>query len=98
MKKPEEDERERYRSIAGSLMYLANTTRPDLCMAATISGSYIEDSSEAEWLSTKRTLRYLCGTVEKVLVLRPVRGNQITAYEAANRAAIGRRILKVAVA
>ncbi|KAL5581611.1 hypothetical protein UlMin_014053 [Ulmus minor] len=54
------DEVTQYRSVVGALQYLT-ITRPDIAFAPT----------SAHWLSVKRILRYLKGTMQDGLLLSP---------------------------
>ena len=46
-----------YRSLIGSLMYLANTTRPDIAFAVNRLARCVENPSKAHWVAAKRVLR-----------------------------------------
>ncbi|XP_070158030.1 uncharacterized protein [Polyergus mexicanus] len=48
-----------YRELIGSLIYLANATRPDLAFAASALSRFCTDPEEAHWKLAKRVLRYL---------------------------------------
>lgn len=74
------DEHAKYRSIIGSLMYIANRTRPDLLVATSMLASYLHAPTKVHMAGVKRTLRYLNGTKERQLVLRPGHDDQLTAY------------------
>ena len=58
-----------YQSLVGSLIYAANTTRPDIAAAVGIAGQFMSDPSIYHWKAVKRILRYLKGTIKKGLVL-----------------------------
>lgn len=51
-----------YQSLVGSLLYLANCTRPDIAFAVSKLCQYIAAPSEAHITIAKRILRYLKGT------------------------------------
>ena len=62
-----DEERERmknvpYRQIVGSLMYLANCTRPDISQALGVCARFSADPGEQHWAALKWILRYLVGT------------------------------------
>ena len=51
-----------YRELVGSLIYLANATRPDIAFAASTLSRFCNDPGETHWYYAKRILRYLKGT------------------------------------
>jgi hypothetical protein len=51
-----------YRSIIGSLMYLANTTRIDICYATNLLARYCDAPYAIHMKAAKHLLRYLTGT------------------------------------
>ncbi|KAG1677329.1 hypothetical protein FOA52_010708 [Chlamydomonas sp. UWO 241] len=53
----------KYRSLVGSLMYLAVSTRPDLAHTATSLGRYSHSPTKPQWEAAQHVLRYLNGTV-----------------------------------
>jgi len=63
-----------YRSIVGSLMYLAQGTRPDLAFVVSLLGRYAADPSAQHMAAAKRALRYLKGTVGARLTFNGSRG------------------------
>lgn len=48
-----------YRELIGSLIYLANATRPDLAFVANALSRFCANYEEAHWKLAKRVLRYL---------------------------------------
>jgi hypothetical protein len=71
-----------YRSAVGSMMYLMICSRPDLATAIGILSQYMASPGPQHWTAAKRVLRYIAGTVDKVLVLggRPKGGLVLTGY------------------
>lgn len=64
-----DEERERtknrpYRELVGSLIYLANATRPDIVFAANELSRFCSDPGEGHWILAKRVIRYLKGTAK----------------------------------
>jgi hypothetical protein len=57
-----------YRSVTGSLMYLANCTRPDLALAVGCLARHMAASTSKHMVAAKRDLCYLHGTVGLGLV------------------------------
>ena len=59
-----DDERQKmknvpYRELIGSLLYLANTTRPDISFAVGMLSRYMENPGTAHWDSACHVMRYL---------------------------------------
>ena len=55
-----------YRELVGSLLYLF-ATRPDICVAVIKLSMHLEKPSVRHWMQAKRALRYLVGTINKVV-------------------------------
>jgi len=51
-----------YRELVESLIYLANTTRPDLAFTANTLSRFNANPGKAHWKAAKHALRYLIGT------------------------------------
>lgn len=62
--KEEKDEMKQtlYRELVGSLVYLANTTRPDLSFAANALSRFNANPGRLHWKAAKHVIRYLIGT------------------------------------
>ena len=56
-----------YRSVVGSLMYLAVCTRPDLSMAVSALSKYCQAPQPQHWEAAKSVLRYVKGTAREGL-------------------------------
>jgi hypothetical protein len=59
-----------YRSIVGALQYLT-ITRSDIAFAVNKACQFMQQPTTAHWLSVKRILQYLKGTLHDGLLLRP---------------------------
>lgn len=59
-----------YRSLVGSLMYLATSTRPDIMHAVSLLSQFNENPGPNHWKAAKRVLRYLKGTKSMKLVFK----------------------------
>jgi hypothetical protein len=59
----------RYCELVGSLLYIANTTRPDISQAVGVLSRYRMSPTTAHWNEAIRVLKYLKSTRELVLVL-----------------------------
>lgn len=57
-----------YRELVGCLMYVAFTSRPDLCAAANYFSQFQSCPTEQHWVHLKRVLRYIRGTLDLGLV------------------------------
>lgn len=73
------EERERmkdrpHRELIGSLIYLANATRPDIVFAANELSRFCSDPGEGHWILAKRVIRYLKGTAK--YAIKYVKNNQ----------------------
>ena len=66
----EQDEMQRmpYRSIIGSLMYAVNGTRGDLSFMVSTLSHYLENPEYHHFVTAKRVLHYLKGTMDLVLM------------------------------
>eukprot|EP00733_Pompholyxophrys_punicea_P000254 Pompholyxophrys_punicea_v1_NODE_55_length_4195_cov_3.523671.p1 type:complete len:835 gc:universal NODE_55_length_4195_cov_3.523671:1568-4072(+) len=53
-----------YRSLVGSLLYLAMGTRMDIAYAVGVASRALEKPTQAHWELAKRILRYLKGTID----------------------------------
>ena len=60
-----------YRSIVGSLLHLANFSRPDICFSVGQLCRFMASPQEAHMVAAKRVLRYLQRTKSAVLVYSP---------------------------
>lgn len=67
-----------YRSLAGSVMYHAICTRPDLAMVVSSLSRYCQNAWMEHWEAAKRVLRYIKGTVGEGLAYSP--GEDITVW------------------
>ena len=59
-----------FRELVGSLMYLAHSTRPDICYSVAKLGQFANDPGWTHWSAAKRVLRYLKGTSSYKLHVR----------------------------
>jgi len=59
-----------YREAIGSLMYLANVTRPDIAYAVNYLYRKQLDPTEEDWIEVKRIFRYLRGTPDTGIIYR----------------------------
>ncbi len=57
----------KYQQLVGSLIYLSNSTRPDIAYAVSFLARSMHAPKEIDWISGKRVLRYLKGTRDLAL-------------------------------
>ena len=57
--KDESDRTIPYRELVGSLLYLSNITRPDICFAVNKLAQFLSCYDQSHWTAGKRILRYL---------------------------------------
>jgi len=75
-----------YRAVVGSLLYLSNTTRPDLTFCAGVLGRFNGNFQDIHWKAAKRALRYVKGTRDYGLILGGGNMNEITVFTDADYA------------
>ncbi|UYV80202.1 hypothetical protein LAZ67_18001996 [Cordylochernes scorpioides] len=85
----DEEEKERmkaipYRELIGSLLYLANCTRPDLMFSVTRLAQFASNPGRRHWQAAKHVLRYLHGSINLSLVYRRTDSNDVCAYSDAD--------------
>lgn len=64
-----------YQQIVGSLMYICNFTRPDICFAVNQCCRYMSQPSVQHYKATQYILAYLNATVDYGLVFSPDKAN-----------------------
>lgn len=73
-----------YQEAVGSLLYLAQGTRPDIAFAVNDVSRFNSNYSLAHWKAVKRILRYLSGTINYKLCFSIQDANQMVAYSDAD--------------
>jgi len=74
------DESWEYASIVGMLMYLANNTRPDIAHAVHACARYTHQPKKSHATAIKHILRYLKGTMDKGMVIKPNSLDELNCY------------------
>ncbi|KAE9235367.1 Retrovirus-related Pol polyprotein from transposon TNT 1-94 [Phytophthora fragariae] len=73
-----------YRSLVGSLMYLACGTRPDISVAVAKLSRFLENPGEKHWDAGIKVVRYLLKTKDVGIVYDGLLGTQLEAYSNAD--------------
>jgi histone deacetylase 1/2 len=63
-----------FHSVVAKLLYLAKRTRPDILTAVAFLTTRVTDPSDNDWKRMERVLKYLNGTPELGVILRPAAG------------------------
>jgi hypothetical protein len=82
------DETWSYRSIIGKLNFLAQNTQPDIAFAVHQCARFVSNPNQTHQATVKHLCRYILGTRDKGLVLRPNNHHCLTAYVDANFAGL----------
>ncbi|XP_074314460.1 secreted RxLR effector protein 161-like [Silene latifolia] len=69
-----------YASMVGSLMYAQVCTRPDISLAVGMLGRYQSNPGMGHWSAAKKVLRYLKGTMNKILTYRHTDQLEVIGY------------------
>ena len=72
------------KELLGCLNFLATRTRPDISICISHLGTFADRPSMELWKAEKRVLRYLKGTKEKALVLKPITNWKLNTYSDAS--------------
>ncbi|OWZ09994.1 LOW QUALITY PROTEIN: polyprotein [Phytophthora megakarya] len=67
-----------YQELIGSLLYVADETRPDICTSTSLLSQFLENPSEVHWRAGIRVLRYLNGTLGNIPTC--LRSDNVTEY------------------
>jgi histone deacetylase 1/2 len=78
-----EEDATTYRSIVGGLQYLT-LTRPDLSFAINRVCQFLHSPTEEHWAAVKRILRYINGTLDHGLLLRPSVSSSLSVFSDAD--------------
>ena len=78
------DQSIRSRTLVGSLLYAAITTRPDIAQAVGVVSKFYANPTQSHLTATKRILRYLKGTVYLGLSYKTCADGSLIGYSAAD--------------
>ena len=81
-------ERWSYPSVVGMLMYLASNSRPDIAFAVHQCARFSHCTKRSHKRAVKRIVRYLQGTKDKGLIIKPTQNLQIDLYADADFAGL----------
>lgn len=73
-----------YQEAVGSILYLAQCTRPDIAYAVNNVSRFNQNPGKAHWTAVKRIFRYLKGTIDKKLVYTHKRDSNVYGYSDAD--------------
>lgn len=57
-----------YRKLIGSLSYLPEMTRPDICFSTHQLSKFVQDPTDRHWIAAKHVIRYLIGSTQHGIV------------------------------
>ncbi len=77
-----------YASIIGMLMFIANNTRPDIAYATHQCARFTHAPKHSHALAIKKIIRYLAGTLDKGLIIKPSKEFSIDCYADADFAGL----------
>jgi len=60
-----------YRSVVGMLLYLCTNTRPDISFAVSQAARFSSNPKQSHATAIKTIIRYLAGTADKGMILKP---------------------------
>ena len=69
-----------YKEAIGSLDYLSQVTRPDICYAVNAVSQYSSNPGRKHWEAVKRIFRYLRGTAGNRLVYKKGGNKDLVGY------------------
>ena len=61
-----------YQEHIGSLLFLANVSRPDISYSVNFLSRYNSNPGNAHWVDAKRVIRYLKGTINHKMLIMEV--------------------------
>ena len=83
---------ETYRSVVGSLNYIAVCTRPDIQWIVSLLSRFLNlPTTRTRWIALKRVLRYLKGTMHYALALRKSNAQLVGFCDASWGESVGRK-------
>jgi len=80
-----------YASVVGMLLYLSTNTRPDISFAVSQVARYTADPKQSHATAVKTIVRYLKGTIDNGMIIRPTGTLDLEAYVDADFAGLYKR-------
>ena len=74
------DEEWEYPAIIGMLVYLSGNSRPDIAFAVNQCARFTHNPKRSHAIAVKRIIRYLQGTADKGLILKPTTNYKVDCY------------------
>jgi hypothetical protein len=74
------DRKAEFHSLVAKVLYLAKRTRPDLLLATNFLTTRVQSPDEDDWSKLQRLLKYLSGSKELGIILRPRESPQLDAF------------------
>jgi hypothetical protein len=75
-------DRNNYRKLVGCLIYLSNTSRPDIAYAVNRCARRVSEPKEVDLIAAKRVLRYIKGTLDYKIIYKKNSMNPISYSDA----------------
>jgi Reverse transcriptase (RNA-dependent DNA polymerase) len=69
-----------YQEAVGSLLYIAQCTRPDISFAVNDVSRFNKQHSETHWIAVKRIMRYLKGTMDLKLTFADIKSDELKIF------------------
>jgi hypothetical protein len=74
------DKNTEYRQIVGSLLYIANCTRPDISASVSILSRKVENPKDVDLLEARRVIKYLLHTKDLRLHMNFINNKSLLCY------------------
>ena len=69
-----------YMQAIGCLLFAAQISRPDICYAVNLLSRFGTNPGKAHWEAVKRIMRYLKGTIDKGIIYKKQKDDEIKGY------------------
>lgn len=82
----DQESAKRFRALIGSLLYIANVTRPDVCFAVNYLSRFMKNPNKQHWVYAKKVLIYVHSTINRRLHLGKFNDSQLIGFADASYA------------